>query len=677
MSGVATCVCDNSIYRNKTIADLAPSVTCDSSVMIVSVSKCLLDALGYDYSSFHLNEKIYWCSSSYPDIINNQRVQSFWVSLRAGWIGWTEWTGWRWRTRAELCGNVVTSDSSKVNYTNTVHIGIMDTPLITANPINYNFTCSYNLTMQSSLNFSASAVSSTVNLTAEGAGTVPVTMAAYRDPDYSLPVLYGQTVPMGSDLYLGLFTTFVDRDTFTLRVEKCFVGPSDDPNDVNKVPLVTGGCPANQGLYTEVNVNGAALEARIAMLSFAFQNQPKVFIFCDVRLCDKTGICTGCNVGRAAGADTSQVGISLYVDSAAGSCYAGIDPPLCSSCSGSCAEEYEYGCLCNDKVIPCVPTTECAMVSYGCCPINLFWDPSRSCCSDAIPFFPKELCHDVWGGATCECNSTAPQNATPGDAVVSLTCDTGVMSVSLSMCRLAQFGYDYQSLRLDNSSDSCNSTYPDVSNNTRVLVIQAKPATGWCGNQVTVNASDVVYSNIVHIQNNSGGAGSRGELKVTFSCVYSLYWDTQLLLALHQDNGTLTLSAVYGNDGDLSAAIYSNADYTEPLSLGDTFSASAYNTVYITVITNFTDTERFRLRVEEVFAAPDNDPTSTSRVQLISGGVGSDRQLLTRGIQNGRSAEVKFSVQMQQFAEQSRTYLFFTARLCDSYTERCSSKFLV
>ncbi|MEE6484794.1 hypothetical protein FKM82_014038 [Ascaphus truei] len=272
-------------------------MTCDSSLMIVSVSKCLLDALGYDYSSFQLNDKSVPCTNTYPDVINNQRVQSIQVKAQKEW-----------------CGNVVSSDSSKLNYTNTLHIGNKNSPLITKNPINYNFTCSYNLTMQTSLNFSASAVSSSVNVTADGVGSVPVTMAAYKDQGYTTPIQDSESVIVGSDLYLGLFTQFVDGDKFALRVEQCFASPINDPNYANKVQLVTGGCPANQGVYTEVNVNGAALEARIKISSFAFQDQPKVFIFCDVRLCDKTGTCTGCNVGRAAGADTSQVGISLSLE---------------------------------------------------------------------------------------------------------------------------------------------------------------------------------------------------------------------------------------------------------------------------------------------------------------------------------------------------------------------------
>ncbi|XP_075460088.1 pancreatic secretory granule membrane major glycoprotein GP2-like isoform X2 [Ascaphus truei] len=295
--GVATCVCDNSKNKNKTIADLAPSMTCDSSIMIVSVSKCVMDALGYDYSSFQLNDKSDSCTNTYPDIMNSQRVLSIQVKTQKGW-----------------CGNVVTSDSSKVNYTNTLHIGNKNSSLLTKNPINFNFTCSYNLTMQTSLNFSANAVSSTINVTADGVGSVPVTMAAYKDQVYTIPIQDSDTVTVGSDLYLGLFTQFLDGDKFALRVEQCFASPINDPNYANKVPLVSGGCPANQGVDTEVNVNGAALEARIKISSFAFQDQPKVFIFCDVRLCDKTGTCSGCIVDRAGGAETSQVGISLSLE---------------------------------------------------------------------------------------------------------------------------------------------------------------------------------------------------------------------------------------------------------------------------------------------------------------------------------------------------------------------------
>ncbi|XP_075460085.1 pancreatic secretory granule membrane major glycoprotein GP2-like isoform X2 [Ascaphus truei] len=299
VSGIATCQCNTTTYAGKNRSALVPLVKCEADTMTVSLSKCLLEYIGYDTKSFKLNDNSDSCTTTYSDVINNQRVQSIQAIPRTGW-----------------CGNVVTMDSSKVNYINSLHIGVQNKSIVTANPLNLTFSCAYNLTMQTSLAAALRPLLSTVNLTASGEGSAPTTMAAYWDQAYTRPIQSSEEVLVGSDVFLGLFSSAVDGDKFALRVEKCFATPDGDANNVNKVPLVSGGCPANQGVSTEVQQNGAALEARIKISSFAFQGQAQVFISCEVRLCDKNGTCTGCTSGRAASdaGDTLQIVVNLRDD---------------------------------------------------------------------------------------------------------------------------------------------------------------------------------------------------------------------------------------------------------------------------------------------------------------------------------------------------------------------------
>ncbi|XP_063309289.1 pancreatic secretory granule membrane major glycoprotein GP2-like [Pelobates fuscus] len=299
VNNVSTCNCNTTKYAGIKISALVPSVHCDSKVMEVSINKCLVTSLGFDSTSLTLNDASQNCSTLYPTTTDNVTV----VTLQSKPV-----TGW--------CGTVMKTDSSKVYYTNTLHIGILNKTIITTNPINISFTCSYNLTMQTSLVAALHPVLSSVNLTVNGEGSVLTTMAAYWGQAYSDPIQSTDEVPVGSPFYLGLFSESTDGDTFVLRVDDCFGTPDGDNNSVNKVMLVSGGCPANQGVGVDVEENGQSLQARIKINSFVFQSQPLVYITCNVRLCFKNATCTGCNVARSAESETSPLTISVnFLDS--------------------------------------------------------------------------------------------------------------------------------------------------------------------------------------------------------------------------------------------------------------------------------------------------------------------------------------------------------------------------
>ncbi|XP_053560732.1 pancreatic secretory granule membrane major glycoprotein GP2-like [Bombina bombina] len=296
VNSVATCKCNDSYYDNPNPSTLNPLVTCEASAMTLSIEKCFLESIGYDSSNMLVNNSVD-CTFPYTVLVNNVRV----IKVQAKPI-----TGW--------CGNVVTTDGSKIYYTSTLYIGIQNSSLITVNPSRLNFTCSYNATMQTSLAAAFHPVVGTVNLTVNGEGSAPTTMAAYWDQSYTKPITDTEDVPVESTLYLGLFSEFVDSDNFALRVEDCFATPDGDNNNVNKAYLVRGGCNANDGINTAVEENGQSLQARIKVSAFAFRDQPLVYVTCNVRLCSKNGTCTGCNVARAAardGLNSLQIKVNL------------------------------------------------------------------------------------------------------------------------------------------------------------------------------------------------------------------------------------------------------------------------------------------------------------------------------------------------------------------------------
>ncbi|XP_056416119.1 pancreatic secretory granule membrane major glycoprotein GP2-like [Hyla sarda] len=295
VNGVATCGCNTALYSGMNTSSIAPLVKCESSVMTVSLSKCLLEALGYDSTTFQLNNNSDSCVNTYTQTISNVTMQSIQALPQTGW-----------------CGNEVANDSLKVYYSNVLHIGIQNKSIITVNPTNISFSCSYNLTMQTSLAAAFKPSFNTVNISVSGEGSILTTMAAYWDQQYTTPVQDNQDVPVGSNIYLGIFSDAQDVSKFVLRTESCYATPDNNVNNVNRVAIVLGGCPANQGITAQVQENGVSLESRIQFNSFAFQGQPLVYITCQVRMCDKNTTCTGCGASRSNGDDgTAMLQIPL------------------------------------------------------------------------------------------------------------------------------------------------------------------------------------------------------------------------------------------------------------------------------------------------------------------------------------------------------------------------------
>ncbi|NP_001080952.1 thyroid hormone down-regulated protein (gene 18) S homeolog precursor [Xenopus laevis] len=300
VNDVATCVCNDSSYAGKKFADFSPLLTCLPNIMVISVSQCLLTHLGFDYTNMHLlNNDSDICNIHYPEIINNNRVESMQLKVQSGW-----------------CGNKMTFDSSKLYYKNSLYIGIQNKSVITVDPMTLNFTCSYNMTMQTSLIYALKPVLSTVSISGpNGTGSYALTMSAYNNPDYTSPIQAEDTVEVGTYIYLGLFVKDADGAAFTLRVEECYATPTSDPSDINKVYIVRGGCAYTNDVDSWVEQNGKALEARIKLSTFSFQSQTNVYIFCNAMLCPNTtnSQCDKCKTARASSTYT-QTMINIPLD---------------------------------------------------------------------------------------------------------------------------------------------------------------------------------------------------------------------------------------------------------------------------------------------------------------------------------------------------------------------------
>uniref|UniRef100_A0A8C5M5M6 ZP domain-containing protein n=1 Tax=Leptobrachium leishanense TaxID=445787 RepID=A0A8C5M5M6_9ANUR len=298
-SNIATCECNEAKNIGKTIEDFKPTVDCDGNTMTTSVSKCLLTYLGYNYTSLHVKDKSIDCSYHYSQILNDQRVETNMVRAQAGW-----------------CGITATIINSNVYFMNTLHIDLLQSVIITKNPIAYNFTCGYNLTMQTSLAYALKPVSSATTLTpVTGGGSFSVTMAAYKESSCTITWENEETVAVGTDIYLGIFLEPDSGDNFTVRVDSCLASASNNSNDSNQVSLVENGCAIQGEVETQIIANGESKESIIKIKAFQFQASPNyLFIFCQVSLCDKGEECKQCHRSRSADANVAQLSVNFPLE---------------------------------------------------------------------------------------------------------------------------------------------------------------------------------------------------------------------------------------------------------------------------------------------------------------------------------------------------------------------------
>lgn len=201
----------------------------------------------------------------------------------------------------------------EINSIYTTYSNILEIPAASINGIIYvphliyNFSCSYPRNILASLATEVNAISSTLTLSLGGAsGVITVTMAGFWDSSYTVPITTLQQLDVGTTIYFGLSAASLDYGTFVLRADSCYATPVNDPNSQNRVNLITGGCSADQGVTTQVLMNGESMSVFFSAETFAFNGYSAVYFFCNTRLCAKAGgNCTTCGSGVGRTAESS------------------------------------------------------------------------------------------------------------------------------------------------------------------------------------------------------------------------------------------------------------------------------------------------------------------------------------------------------------------------------------
>ncbi|XP_078540155.1 uromodulin-like [Lissotriton helveticus] len=355
---------------------------------------------------------------------------------------------------------------------------------------------------------------------------------------------------------------------------------------------------------------------------------------------------------------------ALLGGAGAASCFGGNALyPWCDDdlCAGSCT--LNNGCLCSNSSITCIPnnSTPCVLNSSACCPSWLFWYPAQACCSVEPICSPEclddEICTDFNGTTKCSCNRTRYQLSNRYDLQPVVQCRGLWMNISISRCLLESFGFDSATISLRNDTSGCTILNQGILDNKSVVTVPVQLQAGWCGNEMSVNASRMRYSNALHVRPASSAIVKVNPLFLSFSCSVTRAVSSQLQLVLSSSS---TPGARFARDVSLPSTVILNAP---PL--------------YVGLKVTTSDTSSIALRTEECFSNPFGDSSIVNSVQLITAGHAADQGISTRVIENGNSNLVKFELGMFRFVNQSQLFIFCNSRLCNPLTENCNSKYWV
>ncbi|KAJ1195808.1 hypothetical protein NDU88_005076 [Pleurodeles waltl] len=271
-AGSAECKCQRSKYLNASLSDILPTVQCEGSTMALSLSKCLLERFKYSFTQMYFSNTNCTATTSLQ-LVGNERVVQLTALPQAGW-----------------CGNDLAINNDKtMTYSNVLYIPPdNESEIIISSMLRLNFSCTYNMTIETSLLTALHPIINTVILPPmNGSGPITAIMAAFNSNSFNDPVTESGTLTVGTPVYIGISTIFSDGDTFTLRADRCVAAPSNNPTDPG-VELIADGCAVTQDVNVQVIENGQSLKVMFEIETFLFQGQPEVYMRCDVSLCLKT-----------------------------------------------------------------------------------------------------------------------------------------------------------------------------------------------------------------------------------------------------------------------------------------------------------------------------------------------------------------------------------------------------
>ncbi|XP_029427728.1 pancreatic secretory granule membrane major glycoprotein GP2-like [Rhinatrema bivittatum] len=271
-----SCACNTSMYPvTNTTQNPSPVLQCLPGVMVLTISRCQLEAMGLNASSMELQLNSS-CTGTRGISANNTAQISIYATTKLG-----------------DCGTNMTINNNQVIYSNVLVIF----PLLVGNSFyitgnfSQDFSCAYNLTMQVALATTLHPVMGSTSLAVPaGVGSVQVMMAAFMDDSFTVPLTDAQKVFSIQDpLYLGLITPNLDGSQFSVHLNRLYATATNDSNAAQEYDVIVNGCPApDLSPIVTVQYNGNGIEARVILKVFMIAGASELYLFGEVGICPGT-----------------------------------------------------------------------------------------------------------------------------------------------------------------------------------------------------------------------------------------------------------------------------------------------------------------------------------------------------------------------------------------------------
>ncbi|XP_066429346.1 pancreatic secretory granule membrane major glycoprotein GP2-like [Eleutherodactylus coqui] len=273
------------------------------------------------------------------------------------------------------------------------------------------------------------------------------------------------------------------------------------------------------------------------------------------------------------------------------------------------------------------------------------------------------------GSVNCNCDLTK-YNSSVTPPRPTIYCENEKMTLYISKCQLAKSLFNTSNLSLiNNTGAECAS---------KEYLVDGEIQEGFhnpmsfmkCGNNLTINSTHVIYSNILYIYAEERTIINRNNYSMNVSCVYPLNYPVALNITLKPKTVTTGLS-IPGVSGEMqiTMGVFTESSFTNVVT--DSTTLYVEDTVYIRVWMPALEADTFAIKVIRLYATPGGTgPESGLVFNLTSGPDGCPNPEYGDGLitvlQNGNSSEARFAMKVFKITDQDYVKLYADTTICTS-----------
>ncbi|XP_069827923.1 uromodulin-like isoform X2 [Dendropsophus ebraccatus] len=290
----------------------------------------------------------------------------------------------------------------------------------------------------------------------------------------------------------------------------------------------------------------------------------------------------------------------------------------------------------------------------------------------------EQLCG---GSVNCNCTLTN-YNASVLPPSPSVNCSNGLMTIYISKCQLEKSQFNTTNLSLINSTSPECASQEYLVDGEYDVGFHNPMNSGKCGNNMTINGTHIIYSNILYIFAEQRPVLTRNNATMNLSCAYPLFFPVALNISIKPILATTDLS-VPGVSGSfpITMAVYTEPSFTT-LVTGDT-TLHVEDTVYLQVWIPNLEADKFTVKVTRIYATPGGvSPSDGPTYNLTSGSNGCpDPQYgvgLISVLQNSNSSQSRFAMKVFKITGYDFINLYADVTICTTAACRvvCSQRAL-